>query len=80
LIAAKLIRVVAHLKPADVAKVGLAYSKAFGRDLSDDIKKETSGNFEDALVGTDVHQFASLGPAAFCQRANGVMCFSPQPC
>jgi hypothetical protein len=46
----KLIRVVSHLKASDLAEANKAYTDTYHRDLIEDIKKETSGKFEDALV------------------------------
>ena len=54
---AALIKVVANLDPANIKALRHSYSKDIGRDLIQDIKSETSGDFEDALVGKSPPRF-----------------------
>lgn len=47
---ATLVRVIGALEPQDIKPLIETYSKEINRDLLNDIKSETSGNFEDLLV------------------------------
>jgi len=46
----ELTRVVANLQPKDIQQVTNAYAKELNRDLLADIKKNTHGHYEDAIV------------------------------
>ena len=45
---------VSHVKAGDLPALNKVYNDLYTRDLIEDVKKETSGPFEDSLVCTSV--------------------------
>ena len=45
-----IIKLVANRTNAQRQKIKLFYKSSYGRDLVEDLKKELSGNFEDAVI------------------------------